>query len=491
MRISGVVSKEDQIKRQESYLDKKELDQLKRAITEAENKRDMISAGDANRAAAEAAVQEAEGRLDAARRGAEDKLTPVPLHVFFNDFAAAGFSTNALPLNESQIVLLKLKGFDSATDSGAEVWTDILRSPHENPDKDGGQGAATSAASLPVPGLLNPWDSNRWLRVGLSRSATSAPEATAPEFVAVFVYNWLVLGIAGLATLLFAAFIVRLARITTLLRDNDLVGSDLIQQRTAAQSERDEAARSDAAARQLDKAVEDATIAVEAAGLKRAAATDPQAISDADAEVAKARKELEAAKNGRTAFPGTSSEHARELAKTSDTVSRLTDDIARFSADKKPNGVIGTYSLARTQVAVWVVLVLGGYLYLCFTLGHFKGLITDSILVLLGINGLAAIASIGIVGDGSMKKHASRSFFQDILGDESEPSIHRLQALAWTLVLAGIFVWNVIADFRFVDFDTKLLILLGISQSMYVGLKYQSLTEAEKNAKSETSKTNR
>ena len=41
----------------------------------------------------------------------------------------------------------------------------------------------------------------------------------------------------------------------------------------------------------------------------------------------------------------------------------------------------------------------------------------------------------------------------------------------WTCVLAVIFIWNVIGNFVFADFDTNLLLLMGIASSTYLGFK--------------------
>jgi hypothetical protein len=43
--------------------------------------------------------------------------------------------------------------------------------------------------------------------------------------------------------------------------------------------------------------------------------------------------------------------------------------------------------------------------------------------------------------------------------------------VAWTLILAAIFVWNAVWNFVFVDFDTNLLLLMGIANAMYLGFK--------------------
>ena len=411
----------------------------------------------------------------------------VKLRVFFNDHAAGeAFDINALPKAEPQLVLIRMQSFDDAKAAGANVWSTILRGPSENPGRTSVDQAVASAdgGSSGGSSALN---SMRWVHLGLSRSATSAPEATAPKMIAIVVFNWFVLISAAIAIACFAGFIFWLARYTTLLRDNDLVAADPIAKErrakllmlASAQGDLDRAASDEDHVKGLDEEVAGAMSDLEVAKRKRAAAIVPQAVLDAEADVAQAEARLSKATRDRSAIAATSAEFVRARSQANASVEALISEMAALSGNNSPATPIGTYSLARTQVALWIVLVLGGYLYLSFTLGHFNGLITEGILLLLGINGLATIASVGVGGDGSQKKYVSRSFLSDILGDEAGPSVHRLQAVAWTLVLAGIFIWNVIGNFRFVDFDPQLLILLGISQSMYVGLKYQNQTKKE------------
>lgn len=46
-------------------------------------------------------------------------------------------------------------------------------------------------------------------------------------------------------------------------------------------------------------------------------------------------------------------------------------------------------------------------------------------------------------------------------------------ATTWTLILAGLFVWIAFFKLHLPEFDTNLLLLLGISQGIYVGFKIQ------------------
>jgi len=73
--------------------------------------------------------------------------------------------------------------------------------------------------------------------------------------------------------------------------------------------------------------------------------------------------------------------------------------------------------------------------------------------------------------DQDVGKRGTRGFWTDILADETGPQLYRLQTVIWTIILGLIFVWHVVYNFRFVDFDTNLLILMGISHSLYLGFK--------------------
>jgi len=133
----------------------------------------------------------------------------------------------------------------------------------------------------------------------------------------------------------------------------------------------------------------------------------------------------------------------------------------------------GTYSLGRTQMALWLVLTVAGFIFIWLTLGEFLNLITGSVLVLLGINGATGLAAIQLNKQPAAAANTwtSKSFFEDLLYDGDGPQLQRIQVLAWTVILAVIFVWNVVANFYFVAFDTNLLLLMGIANTMYVGFK--------------------
>lgn len=152
-------------------------------------------------------------------------------------------------------------------------------------------------------------------------------------------------------------------------------------------------------------------------------------------------------------------------------IAALQGDLNRFPADKASVKTLRcTFSLAKSQMAFWLVLSTAGFLYIWLTTGQYYNLITGGVLVLLGISGTTGLAAIQLSNE-KVAKRPSVGFWTDILSDPDGPALYRVQALGWTIILGAIFVWNVMYDFRFSEFDTNLLIMIGISQSLYLGFK--------------------
>jgi hypothetical protein len=150
--------------------------------------------------------------------------------------------------------------------------------------------------------------------------------------------------------------------------------------------------------------------------------------------------------------------------------------VLRDSPTMTGNVPTGTYSLGRTQMALWLGLSTAGFIFLWLTLGFYLNVITQGILVLLGINGVTGLIAIAIDNQDPNKPqtpHTSQGFFKDIACDADGPKLQRIQIIIWTGILAIIFTWNVIWNFVFVDFDTNLLLLMGIAGSTYLGFKTQ------------------
>jgi hypothetical protein len=69
-------------------------------------------------------------------------------------------------------------------------------------------------------------------------------------------------------------------------------------------------------------------------------------------------------------------------------------------------------------------------------------------------------------------RYRLRTVFEDLLTEEAGAyDFHRFQMLAWTLVLGSVFVFKVFADRTMPQFDSNLLLLMGISSGAYIGFK--------------------
>ena len=172
------------------------------------------------------------------------------------------------------------------------------------------------------------------------------------------------------------------------------------------------------------------------------------------------------------------------------------------------------YSLARVQMAVWFVVVVGSFIVIWIVTGN-ANTITNSVLGLIGIGtGTALGAAMVEAGKGQSQQQAleqlkeergelegrrrtaqagaakeieaqikdvekqikalvpcSDSFLMDLLTDVNGVSIHRFQMMVWTVVLVVLFLHSVWSQLSMPEFNTTLLALQGISGGTYLGFK--------------------
>lgn len=140
----------------------------------------------------------------------------------------------------------------------------------------------------------------------------------------------------------------------------------------------------------------------------------------------------------------------------------------------RDRGAASPFSLGRVQMALWLVLTIGGFLFIWLLSGQWRGVITTGAMALIGISATTGVAARLADDDppaGGVP--ASRNFWLDIVSDGNDPAVHRLQLIAWTILLGGIFAWTVLWTFAFPDFDANLLLLVGIVGGTYVGFKFR------------------
>ena len=188
-----------------------------------------------------------------------------------------------------------------------------------------------------------------------------------------------------------------------------------------------------------------------------------------------------------------------------------------------------TFSLARSQMAFWFLIVLLSFLYLFIKTGS-TDVITSQALMLMGLSALTAgggavvdsmrdtpedamndglkalglssyqdvlsleaeISAIAVQGDaltasGSAKlndlvlllqtyKNRTQPFetngwFKDLTTDIGGAALHRLQAVVWTTIVGSIFIYQVYLTGAMPVLNENLLLLMGISNAGYVGFK--------------------
>jgi hypothetical protein len=139
------------------------------------------------------------------------------------------------------------------------------------------------------------------------------------------------------------------------------------------------------------------------------------------------------------------------------------------------------YSLSRTQLLFWTILFSVAYLYLCMQTGALPD-IPGSLLAIMGIT--AATTAVSKVIENNHKQEApidpnakSEGFFLDILSDGSSINIQRFQNVMFNLLFGVIFIQKTLSTNLMPDFDSNVLLMLGISSGTYAGLK---ITEATK-----------
>ena len=209
--------------------------------------------------------------------------------------------------------------------------------------------------------------------------------------------------------------------------------------------------------------------------------------------------------------------------------------LLRNSCAKRDDNKLPPYSLGRTQMAFWFVLVVTSFVLIWLITGEYDA-ITSSTLVLIGIGAGTALGAdlvdsnktssgssqvielkaeqaalnnrineikasladpqnlppheadlraeldtkqvrLNFVNfsldqlQGQLCPPASQGFVNDLLNDNGGISFHRFQIVVWTIVLGIIFVESVYSHLAMPEFSGTLLALMGISSGTYLGFK--------------------
>lgn len=159
------------------------------------------------------------------------------------------------------------------------------------------------------------------------------------------------------------------------------------------------------------------------------------------------------------------------LAKTTDML-RITGELPE--SGRKP------YSLARVQMAAWFLVIICSWLLLYVWLHRFN-VLSESIMILMGITAGTGVGGMAIDNNKTESvPQRSAGFFKDVISDNYTISLFRFQNFAWTLVLIIVFIHCVFVYLKMPEFDTTLLLLMGISSGTYLGAKVTEKPEAPK-----------
>jgi hypothetical protein len=78
---------------------------------------------------------------------------------------------------------------------------------------------------------------------------------------------------------------------------------------------------------------------------------------------------------------------------------------------------------------------------------------------------------INAQGQNAKPPRGKDKWLVDVLSDANGLSFYRFQVFIWTIILGGFFIWHVANELSMPEFDTTLLLLMGISNGTYLGFK--------------------
>jgi hypothetical protein len=138
-------------------------------------------------------------------------------------------------------------------------------------------------------------------------------------------------------------------------------------------------------------------------------------------------------------------------------------------------------SLSLFQIFVWTVITVWGLLYVYVVTGSLLSLTTE-MMTLLGIAGTGSVLSRWISSggaDGAAPKPGDERksiSLWEMLSTDGRFDLLKLQLLVFTLTIAVYVVWRIADTAAFPVLDVNTLLLLGVSQGVYIGGKLAGTT---------------
>jgi hypothetical protein len=132
------------------------------------------------------------------------------------------------------------------------------------------------------------------------------------------------------------------------------------------------------------------------------------------------------------------------------------------------------YSLSRTQIAIWTLLVIYAYIFIWIITGEYNTEIPGSILAILGISAGTFATAAAVDKDkerSGAKVVRTEGPLRDMLTDQGGAGLHRVQFGLWSVVLMIVFVVTTYETLAMPDFNVGMLGLMGISSAAYATMK--------------------
>ena len=138
----------------------------------------------------------------------------------------------------------------------------------------------------------------------------------------------------------------------------------------------------------------------------------------------------------------------------------------------------GRASLSHFQIILWMFVIGAATAYVMALSGNLVPL-TEGTLALLGISGVAALASQLKAGNTggqleaeAAKEEATAPSWRDLISSDGEMDVTRLQMLFFTVLIALFVAIHVIDGFQIPEIPTSFLQLMGLSNGVYIASKF-------------------
>jgi hypothetical protein len=145
-------------------------------------------------------------------------------------------------------------------------------------------------------------------------------------------------------------------------------------------------------------------------------------------------------------------------------------------------GPDGQPSLALFQIFFWTTITVWGLAYVFIVTGSLLAL-TPGMLVLLGIAGAGTVAArfvsrpeAGSAPSTSATAQPANVDFSALLSTNGQFDLLKLQLLLFTVMIGLYVTWRIVDTGAFPELDANTLLLMGVSQGVYLGGKVASTT---------------